>query len=221
MAKKTWEFTIDGKEHKVELDHQYISSRRRIRVDGQELELDKKSSKPLLDYGSDHKFKIGNHECAVVIRTNGITYSYDLAIDGVSQKTGKQLASRNQFKGKNAIWWGPIESSEQVEKILKNIFWFVLIVSVLSAIIMSLLGFYDGWIDAILSSLVGLWLWKGRSLIASIILIILTGLSLVITFLSALRITEGGTNWILAVAALWLSIRGLQAVLWLRKTKRT
>lgn len=85
MAKKTWTITIDGAEHKIDLDHGSISGKRIITLDGMVIE---ESSKPL-DTGSDHAFQIGNHICTIHIHPQGLGFKYDLSMDGVSVTSGK------------------------------------------------------------------------------------------------------------------------------------
>ena len=91
MTKKTWQFELDDGKHTVELDHGVFSGKRNIRVDGQTI-LD--SSEPqhlVFDTGGIHEFNINSHPCAVIIRTNGVTFSYDLAADSHSITTGQPI----------------------------------------------------------------------------------------------------------------------------------
>ena len=88
--KKSWQLELDGQEHTVELEHETILGKRKIYVDGQLVE----ESRKLFDAGSDHTFQIGAHLCTVHIRTNGITFNYDLSVDGypVGMGGGRPLA---------------------------------------------------------------------------------------------------------------------------------
>ena len=78
MKKKSWKLELDGQEHTVELEHGVVFGKRKIYVDGQLVE----ESRKLFDTGSDHTFQIGAHLCTVHIRTNGLTFNYDLSVDG-------------------------------------------------------------------------------------------------------------------------------------------
>ena len=93
MTQKTWQFELEDGKHTVDLDHGVFSGKRNIRVDGHTI-LD--SSEPqhlVFDTGGVHEFHINSHPCAVIIRTNGLTFSYDLAIDGRSTTTGQPIDS--------------------------------------------------------------------------------------------------------------------------------
>ncbi len=78
MANKVWALDIDEGKHVVELEHRRFSGKRTIRIDGKVLVQDRK----LFDSGSAHPFKIDEHTCVVLIRTNGLTFNYDLVVDG-------------------------------------------------------------------------------------------------------------------------------------------
>jgi Fas apoptotic inhibitory molecule (FAIM1) len=95
MAKKIWTVTLEDGEHTIELEHDYISGKRDIYVDGTFVKLSHGSTHYLIDFGSNHPFKIGGHCCIIHIRTNGITFSFDLSVDGRSISTGKQVDSSN------------------------------------------------------------------------------------------------------------------------------
>ena len=79
MAKKAWRIQLEDGEHYVELDHGTFSGKRTIEVDGKVVE---QEGLNLIDFGGEHTFTIGNHECVVQISTEGFTYSYDLSVDG-------------------------------------------------------------------------------------------------------------------------------------------
>lgn len=79
MAKKNWTLQLEDGRHTVELDHGALSGKRRISLDGQVVE----ESQKTIDIGSQHTFSLDSHECTVVIRTNGLGFSYDLLLDGL------------------------------------------------------------------------------------------------------------------------------------------
>jgi len=93
MTKKTWQIKLEDGQHIIELDHGFFSGKRNIRVDGKTI-LDSSEFKHLVfDTGGVHEFNINSHPCAVVIRTNGITFNYDFAVDGHSIASGKPIDS--------------------------------------------------------------------------------------------------------------------------------
>ncbi len=89
MARKAWTFQVDGEGHTLVLEHGYLSGKRRIWLDGEELDLKPSEARRLL--GSRLSLPIGNHELILDIRTNGITYTYDLGLDGISVTSGEEL----------------------------------------------------------------------------------------------------------------------------------
>ncbi|HEX8175889.1 MAG TPA: hypothetical protein VF543_12285 [Pyrinomonadaceae bacterium] len=89
MAKKAWTIELEDGKHLVELSHKYLSGEKEIRLDGRPL-LFRDINSPV-DFGGDYPFFIGEHRCAVHIRTNGLTFRYDLSIDGHSAKTGESV----------------------------------------------------------------------------------------------------------------------------------
>ena len=95
MAKMTWIITLDGCEHTIELEHKQLSGKRHIRVDGALHE----EGKVVFDIGSTHEIPIDGHTCTILIRTNGLTYNYDLLVDGVSEKTGQEVAIDEPMPG--------------------------------------------------------------------------------------------------------------------------
>jgi hypothetical protein len=59
MAKRTWEFEVEGIPHRLELEHGFISGKRKISLDGLVIEQTSKLSHLLMDIGSVHRFEIG------------------------------------------------------------------------------------------------------------------------------------------------------------------
>ena len=91
MSKKTWTFEVDGHPHSVVLDHGVFTGTRRIWLDGSGVELGFGKDRRWPDYGSRHRLRIGSHTVVVEIRTNGLTFSYDLALDGISVTSGQKV----------------------------------------------------------------------------------------------------------------------------------
>jgi hypothetical protein len=81
MAKRTWEFEVEGIPHRLELEHGFISGKRKISLDGLVIEQTSKLSHLLMDIGSVHRFEIGESTGVLVISTNGLSFSYDFVLD--------------------------------------------------------------------------------------------------------------------------------------------
>ena len=88
MARKIWTIDLEDGKHVIDLEHGYFSGQRKIIVDGKLLEATSKA-RHLFDMGSVHPIQINGHQCVIHIKTNGITFSYDLSVDGYSVGTGK------------------------------------------------------------------------------------------------------------------------------------
>jgi len=85
MGSRSWEVVLDETKHSVRLEHSYFGGKRTLFVDGVRHEL----KRIAVDFGSSHPFVLGGHEAVARIRTNGLWYSYDLEVDGISMNTGK------------------------------------------------------------------------------------------------------------------------------------
>jgi hypothetical protein len=78
--KKTWTIDVDGRQHVVELRHGVLFGKRAITLDGNEIELEK--SGDLIDTGSEHRFDVDGHACILKIRSSGLSFDYELFVDG-------------------------------------------------------------------------------------------------------------------------------------------
>jgi hypothetical protein len=87
MASKDWTFRLEDAEHTVHVDHNYWSGKRTVLVDGNVVVNETK----FLDLISDYPFDVSGHRGLLAIRTNGLTYNYDFAIDGKSVTTGRPV----------------------------------------------------------------------------------------------------------------------------------
>lgn len=85
MGRKRWTIRLEDVPHSVEIDDGYWSGKRTIRVDGEPVVHERKFFRL---WPFDTPFKLAEHVCAIRTSTNGITYSYDLIVDGRSQTTG-------------------------------------------------------------------------------------------------------------------------------------
>lgn len=103
MAKKLWQIELEDSKYEIELEHGYFSGKRKISVDGKVVFNSANLLDLLSDTGGVHKFDINSHSCAVIIRTNGFTFNYDLAVDGKSITTGQPLDSIMPVP--RWVWW--------------------------------------------------------------------------------------------------------------------
>jgi hypothetical protein len=93
MTKKTWQFELEDGKHQVELEHGFFSGKRNIQLDGKAIFESSEFQNLVFDTGGVHEFNVNSHPCAVIIRTNGLTFYYDFAVDGRSITTGKSIDS--------------------------------------------------------------------------------------------------------------------------------
>src|SRR5436309_14564343 len=107
MADKTWTFELEKVQrsgeaergffsswcatHTVSLRHNYLTAKRTIYLNGNLVPADQIRSYGIYGVRSDDLFVVGGHTYLVHIRSNGIVYNYDLAIDGVSVQTGQPV----------------------------------------------------------------------------------------------------------------------------------
>jgi hypothetical protein len=87
MAKRRWEFALDGRQHVVEFTHGYFLGNRTFLVDGVKTT---QRGRPFMDHSGQYAFPLEGHRAAVWISTNGFTYSYDLVVDERSISSGGQ-----------------------------------------------------------------------------------------------------------------------------------
>jgi hypothetical protein len=85
MAKRRWEFALDGQRHVVEFRHGYFLGNRTFVVDGVRTT---QRGRPFMDHSGKYAFPLEGHGAAVWISTNGFTYTYDLVVDGRSMSSG-------------------------------------------------------------------------------------------------------------------------------------
>lgn len=106
-AHRRWEFELEDsriegdevatkpvfapRKHVVELDHNHWTMKRTIKLDGQALQHFQIRSYGVPGMTADDLFEVDGHGVVVHTRVQGITYTYDLAIDGVSVQTGLPL----------------------------------------------------------------------------------------------------------------------------------
>jgi hypothetical protein len=89
MPQKSWTVQLEDGTHTVEFDKRWSSSQRVIRVDGQVVLATKAG---WINTGSDDAFVLGAHQAVLHTRTNGLTFNYDLSVDGQSVQSGRPVA---------------------------------------------------------------------------------------------------------------------------------
>lgn len=138
----------------------------------------------------------------------------------MEQSTSKEADKKKKREMNKKVWWGPIENKELAEHIVNETAKGFYILAGLQAIIGILL--FPGYIlNAILLALIAYWMHKTKSRVAAIILLILSVLSVIGTLMAMVGEVIGGTNIILAILFLWLSIRATQATGKLSGLKRS
>ncbi len=77
--------------HKIELEHNYWTCRRKITVDGRVLGREDLISYSIYGLYSADLFFLDGHICIIQARVSGLSYSYTCSLDGISVDTGKQV----------------------------------------------------------------------------------------------------------------------------------
>ena len=121
---------------------------------------------------------------------------------------------------KKNTWFGKIETREEALKVIKDSSYGFFFIGILQAGIGFALGM-NLWLDAILYLVFGGILFKFKSRVAAILLLLLTSGALVTTFLNKINpdpsSRTGGTNLFLAVIMIWISVRAIQATFKIHK----
>lgn len=91
MAERTWTIELNDGSHVVELRHSYWTGRREIRLDGRIVH---RGGNLLSNFGCTVELPVPGHEVAVLLRTNGVTFAYDLVVDGRSVTTEEEVDVR-------------------------------------------------------------------------------------------------------------------------------
>jgi len=89
--KKSWTIELEGSRHTVEFQQGWTIASRKILLDGEPLKPDAGEKRGLWG-DSEIPFHIGEHPAMLTIRSNGISNSYDLFLDGISVSSGKPYA---------------------------------------------------------------------------------------------------------------------------------
>lgn len=90
MAKRQWSFSLEGKVHTVEVRYGFLSGKKAIWVDGV-LQQEAALTRDLANLGGSYVFTLDGHNCAVMIRSDGFTFSCDLLVGGRRLEPGEDL----------------------------------------------------------------------------------------------------------------------------------
>jgi hypothetical protein len=116
VANRNWKFKLRNQVYSLDLDHNTVTGKTKIFLDGEKVV---ETGINLADSQGVHRFEVAGYPCAVVIKSNGLTFSYDLVVKGVSyetrqpvdldtvvqpQKSKKSNKPARQFDGSTPIW---------------------------------------------------------------------------------------------------------------------
>lgn len=98
MTKRKCIIVLDGDEYNISLEHGHFSGRRTIYVNDNRII--EQTPHRFYDKGSKHEFQIQNHTCVILIDIVGVTFQYDLIVDGISITTGEPASTELTFDPK-------------------------------------------------------------------------------------------------------------------------
>lgn len=101
MAKRNWEIELDGRLHKIELTHDFVTGKIEIFIDGRKIEIPKSELPKLLEFDSKHKLNVAGHPGQINIQYDGSSYSYQLLIDGQPIMRGTDEAHQEKAAAKS------------------------------------------------------------------------------------------------------------------------
>jgi hypothetical protein len=90
MPQKSWRLQLEDGSHTIQLDRSAWTGRGTVRLDG---ELVPFPNTNLFDLYRVIPLPLRGHEVAVHIRSNGLTYTDDLVVDGRSVDTGRAVTT--------------------------------------------------------------------------------------------------------------------------------
>jgi hypothetical protein len=79
VGRRHWEFDLADGHHVVDLVHRYFLGTRTRVVDGTKT---LQRTFPFTNHAGEHAFPLPGHDARLRITTNGVTYDYDLVVDG-------------------------------------------------------------------------------------------------------------------------------------------
>ena len=127
MARRRWDLDLPDGRHVVELVHGYFTGRRTIIVDGVTT---KQRGAPLSDHSGIYPFPFEGHRAALQISTNGLSYRYELIVDGRSAESGESATFSRPYYG------GPVA---------QMVFGLLMVVISLPVLLLSAKSGYDEW----------------------------------------------------------------------------
>jgi hypothetical protein len=86
MARRHWEFDLADRHHVIDLEHGYFFGKRKLTIDGVTTV---QRGTPLTDHSGEYPIPLAGHDARVRIWTNGLSYFYDLVVDGRSISSGQ------------------------------------------------------------------------------------------------------------------------------------
>jgi hypothetical protein len=90
MPQKSWTLQLEDGPHTIRLDRSAWTGRGTVRLDGERVP---PLSNNLFDLYRVIPVPVRGHDVAVHIRSNGLTYTDDLVVDGRSVQTGRAVAT--------------------------------------------------------------------------------------------------------------------------------
>jgi hypothetical protein len=137
----------------------------------------------------------------------------------MDNSTGTTVAP---LKKKNS-WFDKIETVEDCLSVIKDVSYGFFFVAFLQGVIGFALG-ANLWFDFAVYIILASILLKFKSRVAAVLLLLVTGLALVVTFLNRISpdpsLASGGTNIFLAIIIVWASVRAVQATFKLNKLSK-
>lgn len=91
MPRRTFTFKMDKKEHTALFNSGGFRAMPTLTVDDKTVELTQLPKVGKFPMFNDFTGKLHNHDLLVRVSTNGFTNSYDLAVDGISARTGAKI----------------------------------------------------------------------------------------------------------------------------------
>lgn len=89
MVKKVWKIKLEDGRHTVKLEYSGTFGKiKALLVDGKSV----KHKRKLTYRKSEHPFKIGKHDCVIVLKSSLTSYKSDLLVDGRLVKVGRRVS---------------------------------------------------------------------------------------------------------------------------------
>lgn len=156
MVKKVWKFELEGRKHEVELEYSGMWGKiETLLVDGKSV---KQIKRKLTFRKSEHPFKIGKHNCAVVLRSALRGYESDLLVDGRLVEIGQEISK-------------PKKRDDEAEKIL-GVF-----AAILTGAMVFTMGIISGIVGGVIGSVLAYFLFKRAAKARALVKVLITTFS--------------------------------------------